>query len=165
MKKAHCCTACFSSQVTQVVTQVEKQVEHQHHSAQDRNLIVIQILEELRPIIIQLIEDQTRIQQQSAISEQVPYPVATADELDSAAQVELHRAGLALVQSDSFTESILSRIGPAVDVELRSTFEQYSSQLGDEEVRKRFIRVKQLLLIGSIFDDICSRSWKKLSPC
>ena len=133
--------ACFSSQVTQVVTQVEKQVEHQHHSAQDRNLIVIQILEELRPIIIQLIEDQTRIQQQSAISEQVPYPVATADELDSTAEVELHRAGLALVQSDSFTETILSRIGPAVDVELRSTFEQYSSQLGNEEVRKRFIRV------------------------
>ena len=106
------------------------------------NLIVIQILEELRPIIIQLIEDQTRIQQQSAISEQVPYPVATADELDNAAEVELHRAGLALVQSDSFTETILSRIGPAVDVELRSTFEQYSSQLGNEEVRKRFIRVK-----------------------
>ena len=126
-------------------------------------MIVIQILEELRPIIIQLIEDQTRIQQQSAISEQVPYPVATADELDSAAEVELHRAGLALVQSDSFTETILSRIGPAVDVELRSTFEQYSSQLRDEEVRKRFIRVKKILLNGSIFDDICSRSWKKLS--
>ena len=105
-------------------------------------MIVIQILEELRPIIIQLIEDQTRIQQQSAISEQVPYPVATADELDNAAEVELHRAGLALVQSDSFTETILSRIGPAVDVELRSTFEQYSTQLRDEEVRKRFIRVK-----------------------
>ena len=126
-------------------------------------MIVIQILEELRPIIIQLIEDQTRIQQQSAISEQVPYPVATADELDNAAEVELHRAGLALVQSDSFTETILSRIGPAVDVELRSTFEQYSSQLRDEEVRKRFIRVKKLLLNGSIFDDIRSRSWKKLS--
>ena len=126
-------------------------------------MIVIQILEELRPIIIQLIEDQTRIQQQSAISEQVPYPVATADELDSAAEVELHRAGLALVQSDSFTETILSRIGPAVDVELRSTFEQYSSQLRDEEVRKRFIRVKKILLNGSIFDDICSRSWKKSS--
>ena len=126
-------------------------------------MIVIQILEELRPIIIQLIEDQTRIQQQSAISEQVPYPVATADELDNAAEVELHRAGLALVQSDSFTETILSRIGPAVDVELRSTFEQYSSQLGNEEVRKRFIRVKKLLLNGSIFDDIRSRSWKKLS--
>ena len=101
----------------------------------DRDLIVVRILEELTPIIIQLIADQTRIQEQSVV-QQVPYPVALPDEFDNAAQEELQRAGLALVQSHSFTDTILSRIGPAVDVELRSTFEQYSSKLGDEEVRK-----------------------------
>lgn len=95
---------------------------------------MVRILEELRPIIIQLITDQTRIQEQTVV-QQVPYPVAITDQTNNAAQAELHRAGLALVQSSSFTSTILSRIGPAVDVELRSTFEEYSSQLGDEEVR------------------------------
>ena len=143
--------AFHPSQVTQVVSQVEKQVEHQHNS-QDRNLIVVRILEELRPIIIQLIADQTRIQEQSVV-QQVPYPVASADEFDNAAQVEFHRAGLALVKSDSFTATILSRIGPAVDVELRSTFEQYSSQLGDEEVRRSIFQAVDQLISRCIFPD------------
>ena len=149
-----------STQVTQVITQVEKQVEHQHDS-QDRNLIVVRILEELRPIIIQLIADQTRIQEQSVV-QQVPYPIAMADESSSAAQEELHRAGLALVLSDSFTSAILSRIGPAVDVKLRSTFEQYSSQLGDAEVRKIIVQAVDPF---ANFTPFRSRSLKKSSFC
>ena len=123
-------------QVTQVVTQVEKQVGQQHGS-QDHNVLVLQVLEELRPVIIQLIAEQAKLHEQSAVAE-VTHTVTggathvTGDEFNSLE--DEYRKGLELMRSDSFATAIESRVRPAVDVELRSIFEQYSSH-GDEEAR------------------------------
>ena len=109
--------------------------------------------------------------------QQVPYPVAITDQTNNAAQAELHRAGLALVQSSSFTSTILSRIGPAVDVELRSTFEEYSSQLGDEEVNHHsgrtdyrvqpFFSIPRLRELARMVSSVTTHRWNNIfeGPC
>jgi len=118
--------------VTQVVTQVEKQVGQQHGS-QDHNVLVLQVLEELRPVIIQLIAEQAKLHEQSEVTHTVTGGAThvTGDEFNSLE--DEYRKGLELMRSDSFATAIESRVRPAVDVELRSIFEQYSSH-GDEEI-------------------------------